>query len=69
VVEARREGPKPLIRITRFTFIIKKIRMQKSTGEEDSRQQVAGSWHLTRRAPSPSGATVITLYFIVSPGD
>jgi hypothetical protein len=43
--------------------------MQKSIGEEDSSQQVAGSWHLKRRQPSPSGAPVITLYFIVSPGD
>jgi hypothetical protein len=26
-----------------------------------SRHQKAGSWHLTRRVPSPGGATVITL--------
>jgi hypothetical protein len=69
VVEARGEGPKPLINVTRFTFIRKKIRMQKSTGEEDSKQQVVGSCHLTRRAPSQSGNIVITLYFITSPGD
>jgi hypothetical protein len=66
VIEASREGPKPLIRITRFTFILKKIRMQRSIGEEDSMKQVVGSWHLTRRAPSPSGATVIKLFHSIT---
>jgi hypothetical protein len=44
VVEARREGPKPLIRITRFTVRIKQIRMQKKHWRR--RFKATGSWFL-----------------------
>ena len=52
VVEARREGPKPLINCHQIYIYNKTNQNAESTGEEDSRKHVVGSWHLTKRAPS-----------------